>query len=114
MGVNKNVYVILGYDLVKCRKELLKDDFIRSDRGEELTCYQIAGKIQLFYDSMSENYLYLGYVLGNIEDGYEDAMIKTTMMDFAERKEDVDKVLYELLGKMEELEFQHIVFTEYR
>lgn len=114
MSMNKNVYVILGYDLDKYREEILKDDFVWSDRGEELTCNQTAGEVQLFYDPESEKHLYLGYILGDIEDDYSDYEKKDIILDFAGKRKEVDKVLIELIGEKKELPFEHVIFTEWR
>lgn len=62
MSMVKEYYVIAGYDLTGLKTEKFYD-WKWTDEGEEYTCNQVKGNIQLFDDPMSNNYLYLGYVL---------------------------------------------------
>ena len=62
MSVNKNYYVIVGYDLTGYKTDKYKE-WKWSEDWEELTNYQKKDEIQLFDDPMSGNYLYLGYIL---------------------------------------------------
>lgn len=62
MSVEKNYYVIAGYDLTGYETDKY-DDWKWSEEGERYTCNQIKGEIQLFDDPMSGLHLYLGYIL---------------------------------------------------
>lgn len=61
MSIDRNYYVIAGYDLTKYKTDKY-EDWRWTNEGEELTCYQSKGYIQLFDDPMSDRYLYLGYI----------------------------------------------------
>lgn len=79
MSVNKNYYVIAGYDLTGWDTDKFKD-WKWTDEGERYTCYQTKGEIQLFDDPMCGEHLYLGYVLAS-GDEYE---FETTVFDLAD------------------------------
>lgn len=91
MSMNANYYVIVGYDLTNWKTDKYKD-WRWTDEGEEFTCYQSKGHIQLFDDPMSGNHLYLGYVLAN-GDEYE---FKTSKINTWELTEVEPEVLYSL------------------
>ena len=69
MSISRNYYVIAGYDLTGWETDQF-EDWKWTDEGEEFTCNQIKGNIQLFDDPMSGEYLYLGYILA-MGDEYE-------------------------------------------
>lgn len=52
MSVERNYYVIGGYDLTGFKTEKY-DDWRWTEQGEEYTCSQINGEIQLFDDPMN-------------------------------------------------------------
>ena len=79
MSVDRNYYAIAGYDLTKYKTDKY-DDWRWTDEGEGFTCYQRKGKIQLFDDPMSENYLYLGYIFGG-GDQYDFSTVKFSSVD---------------------------------
>lgn len=62
MSMNKNYYVIAGYDLTDWKTDKY-EDWKWTDEGEEYSCNHSKGNIQLFYDPMSGSHLYLGFVL---------------------------------------------------
>lgn len=96
MSVNKNYYVIAGYDLTGYETNEF-GDWKYTEEGEEYTCYQRKGKIQLFTDPMNDNYLYLGYILADGDD-YECKTSKFTI-DFIEAiHENVKRKLEILIG----------------
>lgn len=64
MSINRDYYVIAGYDLTGCYTDKI-NDWKWEDEGEKYFCNQSKGNIQLFDDPMSGEYLYLGYVLAN-------------------------------------------------
>lgn len=64
MSMEKNYYVIAGYDLTGMTTDKY-DDWKWTDEGEQYTCYQSKGHIQLFDDPMSGEHLYLGYILAS-------------------------------------------------
>lgn len=69
MSVDRNYYVIAGYDLTGMETDKF-DDWKWTEEGEDYTCYQRKGKIQFFDDPMSGDYLYFGYILAD-GDEYE-------------------------------------------
>lgn len=76
MGVVRNYYVIAGYDLTGMETDKF-DDWKWTEEGEDYTCYQRKGKIQFFYDPMSGNHLYFGYILASGDMyGYETSKFK--------------------------------------
>lgn len=62
MSINKNYYVIAGYDLTGLQTDKFSD-WRWSDDGEKWLCYQTKGRVQLFDDPMCGDYLYLGFIL---------------------------------------------------
>lgn len=89
--MDKNYYVIAGYDLTKYKTDKY-EDWRWTDEGEEFLCYQRKGYIQLFDDPMSGEHLYLGYILAS-GDQYEFATTKLNTWDFTEQE---PGVLYRL------------------
>jgi hypothetical protein len=79
MSVNKNYYVIAGYDLTNLKTDKF-EDWRWTDDGEKWLCYQVNGNIQLFDDPMCGDYLYLGFILA-AGDEYD---FKTTQFDIAD------------------------------
>lgn len=119
MSVSRCFYVIAGYDLTGYDTDKLRD--WKWEDGEEYMCYHSKGKIQLFDDPMSGNYLYFGYVLACNEMYEEDDVSKFKV-------DDITKVYGEVkseLIKLQELgvitkdhkfvqEYQIISFVECR
>lgn len=64
MSMEKNYYVIAGYDLSGYETGKY-DDWKWSEEGKQYTCNQVKGEIQLFDDPMSGLHLYLGYILAS-------------------------------------------------
>lgn len=62
MSIEKNYYVIVGYDLTGYAIDKF-EDWRWTPEGEKFFNNQSKGNIQLFDDPMSGNYLYLGYIL---------------------------------------------------
>lgn len=62
MSVEKNTYGIVGYNLTEYRDKICTEENCESDWYEDLRCYQRVGKIQIFDDPMSSEYLYFGYI----------------------------------------------------
>ena len=75
MSMEKNYYVIAGYDLTNYKTDKY-EDWKWTDDGEQYICYQFKGSIQLFDDPMNEDHLYLGYVLASGDQYY----FKTTKL----------------------------------
>jgi len=74
MSVDRNYYLINGYDLTGMDCDKL-EDWKWTDEGEDYFNYQRKGKIQLFDDPMSGTHLYLGYILA-AGDQYEFETVK--------------------------------------
>lgn len=62
MSMNKNYYVIAGYDLTELKTDKF-ENWRWTDDGEKWFCNQVKGRIQLFDDPMCGDYLYLGFIL---------------------------------------------------
>lgn len=119
MSVEKNYYVIAGYDLTDYETDKYKD-WRWSEDGERYSCNQSKGEIQLFDDPMSSLHLYLGYVLA-AGDEYD---FESTSFELSDIKRCFKKVDTELI-KLRELgliskglcfkpAFKIIVFEECR
>lgn len=116
MGINKNYYVIAGYDLTTVATDKYSE-WKWTDEGEAFWCHQSVGNIQLFDDPMSGSYLYLGKVLAAGDEYY----FGTTKFDVADIKGAFDDVTFQLCqlrhaGIISQdsrwLKFQIIVFEE--
>jgi hypothetical protein len=114
--MNANYYIIAGFDLTKHKTDKF-EDWRWSDEGEAYFCNQRKGRIQLFDDPMSGDYLYLGYILA-AGDEYD---FPTTMFN-ADLIELVDKdVMRELMnlsnfgviGGNLDFNYKVIAFVEY-
>ena len=62
MSVDRNYYVIAGFDLTGYKTDEY-DDWRWTKEAEQYTCNQRKGEIQLFDDPMGGYHLYFGYVL---------------------------------------------------
>lgn len=121
MSVNKNYYVIVGYDLTSYKTDKY-EDWKWTDEGEDLLNNQIKGKIQLFDDPMYGNYLYIGHIFatGNeYEFDTTEIPIKDVTSTYIRSK--VDYVLNNLIEKgiidcnscfQKHLEYKIIIFEE--
>ena len=118
MSLDKNYFVIAGYDLTEYRTEKY-DDWKWTDEGEQYICYQSKGHIQLFDDPMDSNHLYLGYVLVHGDEYY----METTKLNVEDilswmKNVTVNVKLRELIeigvvaSEAESAEYQFIIFEE--
>ena len=116
MSIEKNYYVIAGFDLTKYKTDKF-DDWKWEDDGEKFTSYQRNGNIQLFDDPMSGSHLYLGYILGS-GDEYEFRTVKTDTVEIESRYVEVKNTLNYLnhIGvinvELSDIEYKVIVFEE--
>lgn len=116
MSINKNYYVIAGFDLTKYKTDKF-DDWKWEEESEKLFCYQRKGNIQLFDDPMSGSHLYLGYILGS-GDEYEFRTVKTDTVEIESRYVEVKNTLNYLnhIGVINvepsDIEYKLIVFEE--
>lgn len=117
MSVNKNIYVVYGYDLTDHYDELLTEEFCDTDEYEKWVCRQRRGQIQMFPDYVSGNHLYLGYIAAVFEDGYEDHAYMTDaygLDSFAEMVNvEVETLPAAWREKISKADFNLMVFTEY-
>lgn len=112
MSVSKNTYGIVGYNLTKYKDEICTEENIDSDWYEDLTCYQRIGKIQIFDDPMSGDYLYFGYIFFETDE-YDDEMKSinlTEINDFANVVKEKFKEFFQI--KIDE-QPKIIVFNEF-
>ncbi len=91
MSIDRNYYLIAGYDLTAYKTDKY-DDWRWTDDGERYTCYQRKGTIQLFDDPMSGDYLYFGYVLA-AGDEYDFPTVVIDAKESAQVEYDVREAL---------------------
>lgn len=119
MSIDVNVYVIAGYDLTDHKTDKY-NDFMFTQEWENLVDYQRKGKIQLFDDPMSENYLRLGYIYGDFDDMCIDTCHKIKVEDFDKHVAEVTKVRDHLIDigvvskNAYDAPYEVIVFNEFR
>lgn len=118
MSMNKNYFMIAGYDLTEYITEKY-DDWKWTDEGEQYICYQSKGNIQLFDDPMDSNHLYLGYVLAHGDEYYmETTKLKVEDILSWMTNVTVNVKLRELIEigvvapEAESAEYQFIIFEE--
>lgn len=99
MSVEKNYYVIAGYDLTNSivDEKYFHEEWIWSDEGENLLNNRAKGEIQLFNDPMSGEHLYLGYVLAK-GDEYDFETSKFTIADIESAQYEVSNMLFGLVS----------------
>ena len=113
MSVYKNYYVIAGYDLTGYTTDKYKE-WQWSAEWEDLTCRQTKGNIQLFYDPMCGNFLYLGYILA-AGDEYEFETTKINVEDVSSKE-----IMYDVTSEFNKLvdagliKYEHKPFFPYR
>lgn len=118
MSINRNYYVIAGYDLTKFITSKY-DDWKWTEEGEKFTCNQSEGYIQLFDDPMNSSHLYLGYVLGN-GDEYEFETTKINLNEVSRQEKYVLNKLRQIIDigivknvfESQDLKYEIIVFEE--
>ena len=98
MSIVKNYYVIAGYDLTGLDTNKF-NDWKWTEDGEKYTCNQVKEEIQLFYDPMNGEHLYLGYILA-CGDEYE---FETTKIDIGTDINYVSKYVAEALRELQEI-----------
>lgn len=94
MSINRNYYVIAGYDLTDMKTDKY-DDWKWTDEGEQFLCYQFKDRVQLFDDPMSDGYLYLGHILA-AGDEWEFETTKFDILDVQNAFNDVTCILARL------------------
>ena len=90
--MNKNYYVIAGYDLTELKTDKF-EDWRWTDDGEKWLCNQVKGRIQLFDDPMCGDYLYLGFILA-AGDEFDFQTTKFDVTDVDNAFRDVASMLY--------------------
>ena len=119
MSIDKNYYVIAGYDLTGYKTDKY-DDLKWTDEGEKYLCYQSINHIQLFDDPMSDKHFYLGYIFAK-GDEYDFETTKVNILDLKDKEQDVVYELKQLrdigivdenIFESENLKYEMIVFEE--
>lgn len=115
MSMERNDYVIVGYDLTGLRESLMTEEWLDNPDNEQYFCKQRKGEIQLFDDPSSSGHLYFGYII-NTNDEYEENESRTTIEALQRQKQYVDTKLAQMGFKLpeKELPYQVISFAEYR
>lgn len=75
MSINRAVYVICGYNLSTKRDSVFTEELYESKLYEDMTYNQRKGNVQCFDDPMYGDFLYVGYILGVLEDDYNRQLI---------------------------------------
>lgn len=96
MSLEKNYYLINGYDLTDMATDKF-NDWKWTSEAEDYMCCHRKGKIQLFDDPMSGEHLYLGYIFAT-GDEYD---FETTKLDCGEITHSSDYVYGELIHLQE-------------
>lgn len=117
MSLYKNYYIIAGYDLTAYKTDKY-DDWKWTDEGEQFTCHQSNGNIQLFDDPMDGFHLYLGFVFMSADE-YE---FRTTVININEFLRQHPYVLSKLRylvdidvvdkGALDNLDYEMFAFEE--
>lgn len=117
MSIDKNYYVIAGYDLTEAMTDKY-EDWKWEDEGEQYRYNQINGRVQLFDDPMSGSHLYLGFIIASGDEYYFETQTFNPW-HVTDLKQDVDKVADELVkfeiiddAKAKHIRFQIIAFEE--
>ena len=119
MSVDRNFYVICGYDITGYDTDKF-NDWLWTKDGESFTCDQTVGKIQLFTDPMSGDHLRLGYILAAFEEYDGSKIYRINYLDIDRRFEDVYVKLKYLIehGIIDEAAYGRdpgiLAFIEYR
>jgi SAM-dependent methyltransferase len=92
MSVDRNYYVIAGYDLTKYMTDDAREWIYETDEGENLRCYHRPGNIQLFDDLDRNRYLYVGYILAG-GDEYDFPTTKFDIVQVEQQMVNVDRVV---------------------
>lgn len=95
MSINKDYYVIAGYDLAGQKTERF-EDWKWTEEGEKFTSYQRKGYVQIFDDPMSGEHLYFGYILAH-GDQYECPTHKIEIGIIEAVRNEVENQLQELI-----------------
>lgn len=113
MGVCKDVYMCVGYDLTRVRDAIVTEEFVETKEYEDLTCNAVRGNVALFTDLMSGEHLYLGYVIGEIPDDYSDIKIEFDFNDIGDIERLVNPVMARMmkLAEYPDIDFQLKVMT---
>lgn len=119
MSIERNYYVIGGYDLTSYKTDKY-GDWSWTGQGEEYLCNQSSGKIQLFDDPMGDSYLYLGYIFAS-GDEYDFPTAVFDISGIEEHRKKVEAALLELVNAsviypkaLVEPKFEIIAFEEDR
>ena len=128
MSVERNDYIILGFDLTKYRNKIYTEEWCTDENIDKWECYQSKGKIQLFSDPMCGSHLYFGYILSAQNEYDKPETIKINLADSNELdiNEKYDLVLDNLMDSNlfslplknivddDKVPFEIIFFAEYR
>lgn len=118
MGMDRNTYVIAGYDLTGYQTDKY-DDWKYTEEGESCTCNQSKGRIQLFDDPMCGNYLYLGYILACGDDyNFDTTKFNPTLIEHQEKYVSMKLDWLKFLGVIDDNQrnipkYEVIVFDEW-
>ena len=113
MSIDKNTYGIVGYDLTEYKDKICTEENCDSEWYEDLRNSQRVGKIQIFDDPMSGEYLYFGYIFFETDESYESAMDSISLLGVKEYGDWVKKELFEKLKIQISEPIQIIVFNEF-
>lgn len=113
MSVNKNTYIICGYDLSNRYSEIMTEELCESQQYEEMVCNQRTGEIQFFDDPMYGDHLYVGFIIGGMGDDNGDDCIKIGANNTRIMKDAVDNQLSAWGIQTGSAPFELMVFNEF-
>lgn len=116
MSMNRNDYVIVGYDFTSLRDVLYTEEWAENDKNiDKWESYQSKGNIQIFSDPCSGEYLYFGYIL-SANDEYETEETQIGISELQKLKNTVDEKLKQVGWNIsrEPIPYQVICFSEWR
>lgn len=118
MSISREFYIICGYDITGCKTDSFDEWYHKY--GENWVDFQTKGNIQLFTDPMNGDYLYLGYIIGSIDDVWCGCKCGIDINDIEGKFYDVHKKLNYLVDINAISEEAHdktpevFAFVEYR
>jgi hypothetical protein len=112
MSISRTSYGIYGYNLTDKKDIFGIDDFIFSDKGEEITCFTSLGNIQLFWDQMQGEYLYFGYIF-HVGEEWDSDISMVSLSELDNQEDNVKQQLYKYFNIIPEEEIKIIVFNQY-
>lgn len=118
MSMERNDYVIIGYDLTEYRHTFYDKWAENEENKEKWEFNQVKGEIQLFSDPSSSGHLFFGYIVSARNEWDEDIVSEISIEDMRRIKPYVDNKMLQAGFDLEKigssLLYKVYCFTEYR